>query len=1450
MFRRRSGFLFLVGIALLAPPAAGDGLTVNPRLTEGLGPAGRRDIPNLSLRAAPTTGAEKSEATHEGPAYWKAFRERNEARREWEALHADDIPPPDMLRAVSESVYRERLRVRRERRATAGSSSLAQAAAGWRSLGPTTDAGRVRDYEFTPDGSKLYVATANGGIWRLTRQGGPGSDYGSPENLTDDLPLLTFGAVAVAPSNPNIVYAATGEQSPWSGSKVYGLGTLKSTDGGRTWSFNTRSVTGGETEVIPSVYSYDLSVDPFDANDVLLASGNGIFRSRDGGATWQNKLASKTDWTRQGINFQRRPGSPNVVWAGLWGGLALSQDGGETWQVAFEDIATQVGYPGKPIRSLVAIAPSNPDRVYWFVAGTLNEGGYSQVGVFRSDDGGANWGIALGPPQGSAYPMIAGEQGWTFLGIAVDPTNLNRVIAGGLDTWRSDDGGLHWTQISQWTLPERHPQFCHADVDAIAYEPNLPNFWMGTDGGLFRSVDGGRTFIWKNDGIVARMFSSLAQHPADPYRLFAGTQDNGTMRLSGNSTTAWQRVHAGDGYDCAVNPQDPRTVWVTTYRNFTFRATDGGESESSFRLTNCPASAQSLEDCLFPPVTTFRSRLGMDPVDSRILWALTDRIYRTTRGDGTPDDWQPVFAQYFCADGISEQPCPEAQKSYASGSAIAVNPKDRQHVAFGTSAGYLIVTLDGGVSGFTLGVGSQVNAIAWDPNDPNAFFVGLESQFELVSGQGSHTIWRIASLDKTTWTAAPADSGIGVPITYAGGSYTWVAPVDSLAISSVDANLMFAGTKYGIFRSTDRGQHWAVYGDDFPATWVSALLFTPDGRMLRAATWGRGMWEIATGGGAPGPTSPPIPAFSVDPDKPRPGQSVSLHDQTTGGASSWSWSFGDGTTSAEQNPVKIWNSEGNFTVTLTAANATGSRSTAKMVPVSYGTTGTGAVYTYLIPAIVTTHGQAGTLFTTELTLSNRSGRALGLTFRAKGSVTGGGAVDASSTYTLPAGQQIFADALEFLRASTGMPIPSGDVTASLRIEVRGADNLTQFGGLVRVTTPPNTDLYAQGIRGRFGLSYPAVPLGRSATGTTYVYGLQQTSSAGTAGTRANLACVHAGAGSGGPVRLEVTYRDGDTGLDHPTKDVLDLSAFQWSQIGQPLRARGLRYGYATVRRTSGDDQFLCYGILNDNLNGDGSYVPMVIEGQAERADAMVPVIVDTGGFASEMTFANRTTRKISGLFALVPSADPVPDWGYFNLGPGEQFTVPDIMSALREIGFNAPAGTVGSVYFQFLDGEFRDDQSDTQTRIPASEGFIGVRTYATKNGGHFGLAYGYSPLGSAADSEAFIYGLQQGGTRGQDGGTRSNLAVLNALGGNVEDLTLEITYYGPNGAELGKESRCNPCTLAPGQWKQFGTPLAAFGVTHGYARIRRIMGTDQFVAYGVLNDQANDDGSFVPMVVP
>jgi len=402
---------------------------------------------------------------------------------------------------------------------------------------------------------------------------------------------------------------------------------------------------------------------------------------------------------------------------------------------------------------------------------------------------------------------------------------------------------------------------------------------------------------------------------------------------------------------------------------------------------------------------------------------------------------------------------------------------------------------------------------------------------------------------------------------------------------------------------------------------------------------------------------------------------------------------------------------------------------------------------------------------------------------------------------------------------------------------------------VRVTTPPNADLRSQGIAGRFGLALPSYPLQTGASKEAVLYGLQQTGDAGGSGSRSNVACVHAGGGSLGSIRLEVAYHDGETGHDSASKDTFDLAPFGFAQQNAPLSSRGIKNGWATIRRVSGDDQFVCYATILDNKNGDSSYVAMVkTDVKSKKSDALLPVVVDTAGFKSELTIANRTQVALGGEFVVITPTGET-EFGEIDVAPSSQVIYPDIMSTLRELGFTSvPPGSVASLFFTFEEATSGGVKGEGGTTfVSASDVFVGARTYATKAGGLFGLAYPFSILGDAADDEAYVYGLQQSGTRGQDGGTRSNLAVVHALDGGNAPITLEITYFDANAQQLGVQS----VTLKPGQWMQINAPLAAYaGVTQGYARIRRTAGTDEFFAYGVLNDQANDDGSFVSMVIP
>ena len=1390
---------------------------------------GPRTIPNPSLLLAPRTNAKEDEALWESPSYWNA-------RKEWEARRVSPFEPPQVLRSISEAVYQERLRSRK---------ALGPMATGpeWRSLGPTNAGGRVRSFSFTKDGKSLYVATANGGIWRLTRKDGAVPDWGDPVNLTDDLPLLTFGAVAVAPSDSRIVYAATGEQNPSGSSRVDGLGTIRSTDSGTTWSFNTESVKGGVSSTIPSTMSFALDVHPTNPDDVILASNDGIFRSTDGGRSWVCKLEAKAGKDkrnpRRATSLARRSDDAKVIWAGLWGGLAKSVDFGESWDVFYEDVAKRLGFDGFPDRTILAMSPTKPDYLYWLVSGQKKDDSYSQLGLLMSDNGGANWQTVLGPPKGDAYPDVTGDQGWAFLSLAVDPKDPKRIFAGGLDVWRSDNAGVTWTQISDWELSSDHPQYCHADINVLAFGPDL---WVGSDGGVYLSTNGGRSFVPKNDGIVTRLFSSLAQHPTDPYLLIAGTQDNGTMKLRGASPAAWTEIFYGDGYDCVIDPRDPSIVFATNYSGHTARATDGGRGIESFSSVTC-GPGQKEKDCYVPMVASFRTRLTMDPSSSKVLYVATDRLYKATSGATDPSDWKPATPLYLCEDGPTADPCSKREKAIADTNAIAVHPKDSGRVAVGMSSGFLLFTLDG-QSWESVQFGDSIAALAWDGADRNALYVGLERTGTAPGKTDKRILWHLAGLDRKVRTSTPRADGLGVTIPYVGGPLEYDPPIDSLAVSPLDSKLLFAGTKYGIFRSTDGGAKWLRFGDRFPAAWVSALLFTPDGTRLRAATWGRGMWETEPAG-APLPPPPPLSAdFALFPTVPRPYRAATLEDASQGGATSWRWDFGDGTGSTAQNAKKAWAKPGTYDVTLTVSNGTATATAKKSVKVWSGDTGTGAVLTYLIPAVLTSAGAGGTHYTTELTLTNRSGKSVAVTFTATGTFEG------VSRFTMPAGQRIVPDAFAFLAAETGMTIPPGDQNVSLRIGVEGLADLVDFGARVRVTTPVPDDVRAAGLAGRLGLAYPAFPLTHAVNGRAYVLGLQQTSFVGSPGARSNLACGHAGGGTGGPVTLEVSYFDGETGKSHKDVDTFTLDPFRWTQRNQPLASRDIRGGGAEIKRTKGDAQFACYGVVNDNVNGDGSYLAMVpADVELKTGFAVVPLIVEADDTVSEVTLTNLTNVRTSAQFLLYLAGDPYPEFGKLDLPAESQFTIPNIVAELRRLGYGAPAGTQATLVLHYVLAK-RNTQSDTERDASATTAAMSVRTQRTVARGKVGYAYDQVVKGEAAEAEAWVDGLQQTGTPGAEGGTRSSLSIVHAMGGPVDDLDLEVAYFGPDGKELGKEPACSPCRLTPGERKSFETPLARYGVAHGWARVRRVAGTDQFFAYGVLVDQASGDGSYLEMAAP
>jgi hypothetical protein len=520
------------------------------------------------------------------------------------------------------------------------------------------------------------------------------------------------------------------------------------------------------------------------------------------------------------------------------------------------------------------------------------------------------------------------------------------------------------------------------------------------------------------------------------------------------------------------------------------------------------------------------------------------------------------------------------------------------------------------------------------------------------------------------------------------------------------------------------------------------------------------------------------------------------------------WDFGDGTTGAGISADHTYALPGTYVVTLRARDSLGFVSTSTMT-VMVTTPSLAGGTTLLLPVVLDTPGAGGTHYTTELTLGSKATAPVAVVLQYTASAGSGSGF---AGLTLAAGEQrIIPDAIAFLRAQ-GLAIPNDGSAqiGTLNAFFQGVSSPGDafVGG--RTSTP--------GAGGTFGLFYTA---SQTSTTTATIFGLQQN-----AAQRSNLALVNSGPD---PVTLSIQLL-GPNGEALSSPPNQTLGGFGWAQINQPLLGLA-ESGRAVITRISGTGPFSAYGVLNDAVTSDGSFIPPLIPGDATGANRLVPIVLRAAGYQSELTLTNLTSGPLAlnlvytGSPQLSPSGSgTVP----LTLAPGEQRIETDAMGFLASLGLAIPAtGNVGGALLVTAPGG-----------TPASSLAVGARTFTVAaGGGTFGLFYPGLTLGESATASAYIDGLQQNAVQ------RSNLAVVNR-GDAGDTITLKITYYGPDGTALPSPDMA---TLAPGEWKQFNGPLASRGATAGTAKIERLSGSSVWAVYGVLNDQHNSDGSYIPM---
>jgi hypothetical protein len=770
--------------------------------------------PNASAPAAPSTK----------PAAGKAFKSSLQPGK-GEVMLAQ-VPPTAWRDVLAEYKRRKAAVAPRPPRAAAGlpPAAAVPGAKNWLPLGPTVVlngqtvgdqpiGGRISGLAIVPGGQVLHAASANGGVFR--------SDDGgtSWRSLMDGFDLdptsfastsLACGAIAIDPADPNRVYVGTGEGDTHlifrfrivNALPAYrGIGPIRTDDAGKTW------VTEPSTPDLAGEAFFALAVDPRDRDNVVAVTSVGLYQRVP-------KPGGKFEWTR------RRPGVHTSVvvassgnktrfFAAEFGQGVLQSADGQTWTAAGTDFpAAGVG------RIALGVQPSNPDRAYALVADA--NGGLQ--GLYRLEGAGGSWTKLSNVPS----KVLPGKQGDYDLTIAVDPVDADLIYLGGDRMDAPPFAGSVWRctvkavaggfKVSGATPIGTH---AHADVHVLAHTPGDPTeLWCGCDGGVFLNRDprGTGEFAGQNNGLACLNTNFIAQHPTDPNILFTGLQDNGTARTA--SGPIWTRVNSGDGGYCLVNWANPDLVLV--YANgFVLRSKTGGTTEASFTDELDFRAGQMTQPIVGPPFNPD------SPADADLVAV----------GAGSEVFVSDDFANSFRANMTVELPD-------GAGLVYALAFATTTRLFIGTTLGrvfradragtaWTVARLDNVAAG-PLGLTGLISDVAVDWADPT-----LAAVYVTFGGKGDRRrVWRF---DRTKWEARSGP---------AGGKTLLDVEHNALVVDRAAPANLYAGADIGVWHSADHGQTWEPLQNGLPDAPVFDLQIHATQRLLRAATHGRGLYEL------------------------------------------------------------------------------------------------------------------------------------------------------------------------------------------------------------------------------------------------------------------------------------------------------------------------------------------------------------------------------------------------------------------------------------------------------------------------------------------------------------------------------------------------------------------------------------------------------------------------------